>query len=242
MTVILGICGFKGSGKDTVADHLVEHHGFTKISFADKLKDACATIFEWDRDMLEGSTAESREWREEVDEWWANRLEVENFSPRLALQWMGTEAGRNVFGQNIWCAAMEKFILENPDNYVIPDVRFRNEVKMIHNMRGKIMRVKRGPEPDWFNDVKAWNKVEKDGSMPNAIPPSVISNIHPSEREWIGEKMDIHLENDSTIERLCEVTEVILGLVEVTGVPEDLTSQSVNHPDSNHQETTQSGS
>lgn len=242
MVVIIGISGFKGSGKDTVADHLVKHHGFTKVSFADKLKDACATIFEWDRDMLEGSTQESREWREEVDEWWAERLGVDDFSPRLALQWMGTEAGRKVFGQNIWTAAMEKFILENPGNYVIPDVRFRNEVKLVHNMRGKMIRVKRGPEPDWYDDAKDWNKIEKSGSMPNAMEPGIIGKIHASEREWIGEKMDIHLENDTTTERLCEIAEAILGLVEVTGVPEDLTSQSVNHPDSNHQETTQSGS
>ena len=37
--MIIGICGLIGSGKGTVADILVEYHGFQKISFADKLKD-----------------------------------------------------------------------------------------------------------------------------------------------------------------------------------------------------------
>ena len=67
--MIVGICGLIGSGKGTVADILVEQ-GFTKVSFADKLKDGVATIFGWDRAMLEGDTNESREWREQVDEFW----------------------------------------------------------------------------------------------------------------------------------------------------------------------------
>ena len=202
--MIFGITGFKGTGKDTVADYLVEHHDFHKISFADKLKDACSTIFEWDREMLTGSTPESREWREEVDEWWADRLGVEDFTPRLALQWMGTEAGRNVFGQNIWTAAMEKFILENPGNYVIPDCRFRNEVKMIKSMRGTMIRVKRGPEPTWYNVAEEWNKTEKEGTAPNTILPGALSEVHASEREWIGEKFDHVIENDGTYEELYE--------------------------------------
>ena len=219
--MICGISGFKSSGKDTLADHLVKAHGFTKVSFADKLKDACSTIFEWDREMLEGSTAESREWREEVDEWWADRLDNPEFTPRLALQWMGTEAGRNVFGQNIWCAAMEKFILDNPGNYVIPDVRFRNEVKMIKNMRGDMIRIKRGNDPDWFNMAEEWNKGEKSGKT-SMIIPSIVEAIHPSEREWIGEKFDAIIENDGTIDELINAVDEALGFIETTDLSEGL--------------------
>ena len=53
--MIIGICGLIGSGKGTVADVLVDQ-GFTKVSFADKLKDGVSTIFGWDRAMLEGDT------------------------------------------------------------------------------------------------------------------------------------------------------------------------------------------
>ena len=38
--MIIGICGFIGSGKDTIADYLVNLHHFRKESFANSLKDA----------------------------------------------------------------------------------------------------------------------------------------------------------------------------------------------------------
>ena len=63
--MIVGICGLIGSGKGTVADFLVNDKGFTKLSFADKLKDSVATLFDWPRELLEGDTEESRQWREQ---------------------------------------------------------------------------------------------------------------------------------------------------------------------------------
>ena len=51
--MIIGLVGFIGAGKGTVADLLVERHDFTKESYANSVKDACATIFGWDRAMLE---------------------------------------------------------------------------------------------------------------------------------------------------------------------------------------------
>ncbi len=65
--MIIGICGLISSGKGTVADILVEKHNFIKLSFADKLKDGVATVFGWDRAMLEGDTVESRKWLEQFD-------------------------------------------------------------------------------------------------------------------------------------------------------------------------------
>lgn len=196
--MIIGISGFLNSGKGTIADVLVQN-GFKKISFADKLKDACSTIFEWDREMLEGITDESRAWREEPDVWWAGRLGIEDFSPRTALQWMGTEAGRKVFGENIWCAALEKYILEHPDNYVIPDVRFANEVKLINSMRGMSIRVKRGDEPDWYSLAMQWNLEQRDNPDHHMIMPAKLEDIHESERDWIGEKFTEVIENNGTM-------------------------------------------
>ena len=50
--MIIGVCGLIGGGKGTVGDILVEHHDFEKLSFADKLKDAVAHMFDWDRAYL----------------------------------------------------------------------------------------------------------------------------------------------------------------------------------------------
>ena len=59
MRRIIGIAGLIGSGKDTVANHLINEHNFQRIKFADKLKDGVAAIFDWPRDLLEGDTDES---------------------------------------------------------------------------------------------------------------------------------------------------------------------------------------
>ena len=146
--MIIGICGLIGSGKGTVGDILVEQ-GFKKVSFADKLKDGVATIFGWDRAMLEGDTDESRQWRELKDDFWSNETKME-ITPRLVLQLFGTDCLRNGFYDGVWVSLLKKHILDNPGDYVIPDVRFRNEQNMIRDLGGKVWQVKRGKDPVWF--------------------------------------------------------------------------------------------
>ena len=70
--MIIGICGFIGSGKDTAADFLCNLHNFKRLSFASTLKDAVSNVFGWDREMLEGRTQASRDWREQKDEFRGN--------------------------------------------------------------------------------------------------------------------------------------------------------------------------
>lgn len=181
--MIIGICGLIGSGKGTVADILEENHCFDKVSFADTLKNAAATIFRWDRAMLEGDTKESREKREQVDEWWAERLGIPDFSPRYLLQYMGTEVMRNNLHPDIWVLSLERKIIEcGPGDYVIPDVRFPNEIRMIKRNGGKIWHVQRGELPDWF------------GQNP--------SHIHASETSWNNEIFDATIYNNGTIDDL----------------------------------------
>ena len=75
--MLIGLVGLIGSGKDTVADRLVQKHGFQRDSFAKSLKDAVASIFGWDREMLEGQTKESRQWREQPDKFWSEKFNKE---------------------------------------------------------------------------------------------------------------------------------------------------------------------
>jgi hypothetical protein len=113
--MIIGITGLIGSGKGTVADILVEEHNYIKLSFADKLKDGVATVFGWDRAMLEGDTVESRQWRETVDEFWTNETGRE-ITPRLVLQEFGTDCMRNGFYNGIWVSLVKQEIINNPQN------------------------------------------------------------------------------------------------------------------------------
>ena len=150
--MIIGLVGLKGCGKDTAADFFITHYdNWIKGSFADSLKDTCACVFGWDREMLEGSTHESREWREKVDTWWAEKLNRPGFTPRIALQLVGTDLWRNQFNDGIWLLSFEKKLLDIKENVMITDCRFPNEIELIQRLNGKIVRVKRGEDPPWWD-------------------------------------------------------------------------------------------
>ena len=117
--MIIGVTGFIGSGKDTVANYLTTFHGFKKLSFAGSLKDAVSNVFGWDRELLEGTTKSSREWREQVDPWWANRLDIPHLTPRWVLQNWGTEVCRNGFHNDIWVASVQNKLRQATDDIVI---------------------------------------------------------------------------------------------------------------------------
>tara|TARA_B100000900_G_scaffold239366_1_gene203428 strand:- start:540 stop:1175 length:636 start_codon:yes stop_codon:yes gene_type:complete len=183
--LIIGICGLIGSGKGTVADVLVEEHKFEKISFADKLKDAVGVLFDWPRDMLEGETSDSRYWREQEDKFWTEET-GRSITPRLVLQEFGTDCMRNGFYDGVWVSFVKKKIIDNPDkNFVIPDVRFENEVEVIKSMGGKVWCVKRGPDPVWFRQYQDLG-----------IEPT---DIHPSEWRWAKASFEHNIYNEGTI-------------------------------------------
>ena len=186
--MVIGICGLISSGKDTIADYLIKEHNFQKISFADKLKDSVAAMFNWDRELLDGKTVESREWRETVDTYWTNEIGRE-ITPRLVLQLFGTECMRNGFYDGIWVSLTKKKILDNPDtNYVIPDTRFPNEAKMLYEINGEVWRVKRGKDPAWFSEYQELG-----------VEPT---NQHPSEWAWAQTKFKHIIDNNGTIPEL----------------------------------------
>lgn len=199
--MIIGVCGFIGSGKDTIADYLVNYHGFRRESFANSLKDAVSNIFGWDRTMLEGRTKQSREWREQVDDWWTNRLGTK-VTPRLMLQLWGTEVCRKGFHDDIWIAALENKLRNSTDDIVISDCRFPNEIKSIRDAGGIIVWVKRGELPEWYQD--AVNTNEGRGNMSWLISKDRLAKlgIHASETAWVGTKFDAILENDGSIDQL----------------------------------------
>ena len=84
---------------------------------------------------------------------------------------------------------VKKKIIDNPDtNFVIPDVRFENEVEVIKGMGGKVWCVKRGPDPLWFRQY------QDIGLEP--------TDVHPSEWRWAKAHFDFNIYNEGTIEDL----------------------------------------
>jgi hypothetical protein len=201
--MIIGVCGFIGSGKDTIADYLTNFHGFRRESFANSLKDAVAQVFGWDRTMLEGRTKQAREWREQIDPWWAERLKMPNLTPRLMLQLWGTEVCRRGFHDDIWIASLENKLRNSTDDIVISDCRFPNEIKSIKSAGGIIVWVRRGELPDWYDDAVNANRGEA-GNFSWATSRSRLEKIgiHASETAWVGTEFDAVLENDSSIDDL----------------------------------------
>lgn len=196
--MIIGICGLIGSGKDTIADYLQNIHQFRRESFAHALKDAVAQVFGWDRELLEGRTKESRAWREQVDPWWASRLNMPHLTPRHVLQVWGTEVARRSFHDDIWIAALENKLRKTTDDVVISDCRFPNEIKSIRRAGGIVIRVVRGPEPEWFSIAETVNR----GPVRNtdwALSKNRLEkyHVHASETAWIGTKFDAVIDNNA---------------------------------------------
>ena len=201
--MIIGVCGFIGSGKDTVADYLTNFHEFRRESFANSLKDAVAHVFGWDRTMLEGRTKQAREWREQVDPWWSKRLNMPELTPRLMLQLWGTEVCRKGFHDDIWIANVENKLRNSTDDIVISECRFPNEIKSIKAAGGIVVRVVRGSEPEWYDAAISMNRGDQ-GNMNWAMSKDKINKlgIHASETAWVGTEFDAILDNNGSIDDL----------------------------------------
>jgi len=202
MAKVVGFCGFISAGKDTAADYLCNYHEFRRDSFANSLKDAVACVFGWDRILLEGRTKEAREWREQVDPWWSNRL-GKSITPRWVLQFWGTEVCRQGFHDDIWIASLENKMRKTTDNIVISDVRFPNEIAAIHNVGGIVVRIKRGNDPDWYEDAMSYNQ-GPDNNINWSISQTNLEKfgVHASETAWVGGMIDHVVENNSTVDQL----------------------------------------
>ena len=205
--LIIAVSGLIGSGKDTIADYLTTFHGFKRMSFAASLKDAVASIFGWDREMLEGRTKQAREWRECVDPWWSERLNMPQLTPRWVLQYWGTDVCRKSFHNDIWIASLEYKLQNSKDNIVISDCRFPNEFKTIKDSGGILVSVQRGILPHWYDIAIQANK-----GVASAEKWLKEQNIHSSEYSSVGLKYDYTIDNNGTIDALHKQVKSIINL------------------------------
>lgn len=210
--MIISVSGFIGSGKDSVADYLCQKYSFKRHSFANSLKDAISIVFGWDRELLEGLTPESRKWREEVDEWWAEKLSMPTLTPRWIMQYWGTELTRNKFHNDIWVCSLLNKLRNTNDNIVITDCRFSNELSAIKKINGITIRVERGAKPKWYNDALILNNgPDKVGYL---FAKNVLErhNVHESEYSSVGFAYNHIIQNNGTLEELYEKIDSIVNL------------------------------
>lgn len=196
--MIIGLIGFMGSGKDTVAQAFIKNNG-VRDSFAAPLKDLCSTVFGWDRSLLEGDTIESRDFRETPDMFWTRKTGIPNFTPRLALQLVGTDVMREHFHKDIWLNSLEYRLRRDADqhkNVIISDARFTNELDLIRQMNGKIIWVQRGELPEWYNTAVDANK---GNAISKKIMQTKYKDVHSSEWDWAGYDVDYVIDNNGTL-------------------------------------------
>jgi hypothetical protein len=198
--LIIGISGFIGSGKNTAADYLKRSHGFTQLAFADALKDAVGLVFGWPRYLLEGDTDESRIFRETIDQWWGKRLGIKNFTPRFALQHIGTDVFRQHFNDSVWILNVERKIAtlqEHGYSVVVTDVRFPNEVAALRSLGARFLLISPVQKPAWYVIARGFSSYNLTQGMRELYP-----QVHTSEYAWVQEQFDAEIVNSGTINDL----------------------------------------
>lgn len=134
MSLLIGIHGKARAGKDTAAAHMVRNYGFVRTAFADPLKRAAQQMF----GLTEAQTY-SDELKEVMIPHWG-------YSPRQLFQLLGTESGREVFGEDMWLRRWQidaERIADEGNHIVVTDVRFANEAEMIRARGGVIVHLLR---------------------------------------------------------------------------------------------------
>lgn len=127
--LLIGLCGRSGAGKDVVASHLAECHGFRRLAVADRLKDIAGLAFDLTREQLWGKQ------RNSLDPRWGK-------TPRELYQELG-DSLRRIHPRALlrsWRAAVEA-ALHDGYSVVVPDIRTPAEAAALHELGGQLWRV-----------------------------------------------------------------------------------------------------
>ena len=130
---IVGLSGYAQSGKSTVSDFLVKANGYTRIKFADGLKNMLRVIGLTEV-QIEGEEKET-----------PCKLLCDQ-TPRYAMQTLGTEWGRRIIGEDLWVNIWEYLTsaaLVTGKRVVVDDIRFLNELYAVQRLGGMVIRITR---------------------------------------------------------------------------------------------------
>lgn len=140
---LLGITGYKDSGKDTtfhIIQKLLAPNKVVRLAFADALKEEVARIT--------GFTIPA--------------LEVRKNQFRTLLQVWGTDFRRQMCGENYWIDCLAKKMRDLPPDVFmccITDVRFLNEASFIRELGGRIWCINRGISNDTHQSEREIDKI-----------------------------------------------------------------------------------
>lgn len=215
MPRIIAICGAKRSGKDVLAEHLVRKYNYERIAFAEPLKHAIKTLFNFDDEQVGIGEDTGTGKKDALDERWG-------ITPRAALQFFGTEVmqekiqellpdiKRNFFANTLKNYIKTRMGANEEQRFVISDLRFLHEYEVlfsIPNIRKDDIAIIRVIRPDAgflgiSNDAVA--------AARDAVAAASIS--HKSEQEYINIPYDIILFNNGTIDAYIEKFDKIISL------------------------------
>ena len=212
---LIGLCGFAGSGKDTVADHLVAQHGFTKLAFADQLRDEICDAWGVSEQMLlerktktvplhhlalaycrdnefvmwlRGTSESRQEWQE------LNPMTItaKPRSPRWLMQQWGDF--RRAMNPRYFLNAMSDRLEALPGRDVV------------------ISDVRQTPEP--YRNSEAQFVLIRNGQLWNITRQSSTSDTHATEQEFDAKLITYQIANDSTVTALHRMANYCISNVE----------------------------
>lgn len=160
----IGLCGYMRSGKDTIADYLIENHGYTRFGFAQALKEEVARGVGCTPAELNGEPLRSQ--------------------VRPVLQIWGTEF-RRAQDPDYWVRQAETKIINHCGTTTYPmvfnDVRFQNEIDMLRECGFLIIKIDMSVE-----DVLAYAEAQGE-----ELAVTMARLEHASEREWRAAEFDV---------------------------------------------------
>lgn len=151
--ILIGVTGYRRSGKNSTTSILEHKYGFKQYAFADALRqmaEAINPVISWAEAPAAVLEALSGPYGVQKKEYrylellqalgYEKAKEIPDF--RRFLQRLGTEGVRDTFGPNAWVDALyRKLVLDSPSKVAINDVRFSSEADFIRRKGGVLWRV-----------------------------------------------------------------------------------------------------
>lgn len=194
MSRVIGLGGKLAAGKDVVADHLVEKYGFVKLGMSDALHEAALKLNPIV--FVDFFSEYELNYRTATEEFGYVGAKERFPEYRRFLQVLGTEVGREMFGENVWVNLMASKIMglvEQQRDVVVTGIRFPNEVDLIDGL-------------SWETAVNAQSVWVK--RPPTNALEAVVT--HASENSVTEDDFDVILFNTGTIADLHEKVEELI--------------------------------